>query len=320
MKLAPCFAGADVLVLALPRGGVPVAFEIAKALHAPLDISLVRKLGVPGQEELAMGAVAAGNIGVLDQAVIRALAISEADVDRVTRKELHELSILEGLYRGRLPKREVRDRSVILVDDGLATGASMRAASLALKQQRPARIAAAVPVVAGPRVAVAAGQEVPVYGPGKVPIELSVNGQTYKTDLEPRVTLLDALRDSFDITGAKRVCDRGECGACTVLLGSKPVYACSILAIEAQGKKITTVESLMQGGRLHPLQQAFVDNDGSQCGFCTPGFVMACKALLDEHPNPSPDDLRRGLSGNFCRCGTYAGIRAAIAQVAQKGA
>jgi putative phosphoribosyl transferase len=146
MKLALCFARADVLVLALPRGGVPVAFEIAKALHAPLDIFLVRKLGVPGQEELAMGAIAAGNIGVLDQAVIRALAISEADVDRVTRRELHELSSLEGLYRGRLPKRDVRNRSVILVDDGLATGASMRAASLALKQQRPARIAAAVPV------------------------------------------------------------------------------------------------------------------------------------------------------------------------------
>jgi len=181
-------------------------------------------------------------------------------------------------------------------------------------------IAAAVPVVAGPRVAVAAGQEVPLYGPGKVLLELTVNGKTYKADLEPRVTLLDALRDSLDIIGAKRVCDRGECGACTVLLDGKAVYACSVLAIEAQGKKIATVESLTEEGRLHPLQRAFVDNDGSQCGFCTPGFVMACKALLDEHPNPSSDDLRRGLSGNFCRCGTYAGIRAAVAQVAQKGA
>ncbi len=181
-------------------------------------------------------------------------------------------------------------------------------------------IAAAVPVVAGPRVVMAAGQEVPVHGPGKVPMELNVNGKTYKASLEPRVTLLDTLRDSLDITGAKRVCDKGECGACTVLLDNKPVYACSILAIEAQGKKITTVESFMEDGKLHPLQQAFVDNDGSQCGFCTPGFVVACKALLDEHPDPSPEDIRRGLGGNYCRCGTYDGIRAAVAQVARKGA
>ncbi len=181
-------------------------------------------------------------------------------------------------------------------------------------------IAAAVPVVAGPRVVMAAGQEVAAHGPGKVPMEFSVNGKPYKASLEPRVTLLDALRDSLDITGAKRVCDRGECGACTVLLDDKTVYACSILAIEAQGKKITTVESLMEGGKLHPVQQAFVDNDGSQCGFCTPGFVVACKALLDKHPDPSPEEIRRELSGNYCRCGTYDGIRAAVAQVARKGA
>jgi xanthine dehydrogenase YagT iron-sulfur-binding subunit len=181
-------------------------------------------------------------------------------------------------------------------------------------------VAAAVPVVAGPKAVMAAGQEVPIYGPGKVPIELNVNGKTYKASLEPRVTLLDALRDSLDITGAKRVCDRGECGACTVLLDNKAVYACSMLAIEAQGKKITTVESMTEGGELHPIQQAFVDNDGSQCGFCTPGFVVACKAMLDKHPDPTPEDLIHELSGNVCRCGTYAGIRAAIAQVARKGA
>ena len=103
-------------------------------------------------------------------------------------------------------------------------------------------------------------------------------------------------------------------------MDSKPVYACSVLAIEAQHKAITTVESLLGQGSLHPVQQAFVDNDASQCGFCTPGFVVACKAFLDTHPRPTPDDIRRGLSGNLCRCGTYAGIRQAIAQVAQKGA
>jgi xanthine dehydrogenase YagT iron-sulfur-binding subunit len=151
-------------------------------------------------------------------------------------------------------------------------------------------------------------------------MEFSINGKNYKIELEPRVTLLDALRDEFELTGAKRVCDRAECGACTVLIDSKPVYACSVLAIEAQHKTITTIESLMEQGKLHPVQQAFVDSDASQCGFCTPGFVVACKAFLDTHPHPTPDDIRRGLSGNLCRCGTYAGIRQAIAQVAQKGA
>ena len=166
----------------------------------------------------------------------------------------------------------------------------------------------------------AGGADVPVHGPGKVPLQLNVNGKVLKASLEPRVTLLDALRDNFDITGAKRVCDRAECGACTVLVDDRAVYACSVLAIEAQGKKITTVEALMDQGKLHPIQQAFVDNDASQCGFCTPGFVVACKALLDRHPDPTPEDILHELSGNLCRCGTYAGIRGAVAQVARKGA
>ncbi len=181
-------------------------------------------------------------------------------------------------------------------------------------------ITAAVPLVAGPTTVLAAGEQVPVYGPGKVPIVLTVNGKKYNLQLEPRVTLLDALRDDLDITGAKRVCDKAECGACTVLMENKPVYACSVLAIEAQGKPIETVESLMQNGKLHPIQQAFVDHDASQCGFCTPGFIVACKSFLDKHPHPSPDDIRKGLSGNLCRCGTYAGIREALAQSARKGA
>ncbi len=176
-------------------------------------------------------------------------------------------------------------------------------------------ISAAIPLVAGPKVVMAAGQEIPVHGPGKVPMDFTINGEKYKANLEPRVTLLEALRDQFDLTGAKRVCDRGECGACTVLMENKAVYACSVLAIEAQRKSIVTVESLMQEGKLHPIQQAFVDNDASQCGFCTPGFVVACKAFLDRHPYPTAEDIRHGLSGNLCRCGTYDGIRKAIAQV-----
>jgi len=178
----------------------------------------------------------------------------------------------------------------------------------------------AVPLVAGPRVVEAAGAPVKVYGPGKVPIELTVNGKKHALQLEPRVTLLDALRDSLDITGAKRVCDRGECGACTVLMNNKAVYACSILAIDARGRDIVTVESLIEGDQLHPIQQAFVDNDASQCGFCTPGFVVATKAFLDKHPNPGVEDIRRGLSGNLCRCGTYHGIQQVVAQMSRKGA
>jgi len=179
--------------------------------------------------------------------------------------------------------------------------------------------AAAVPVL-GTKVVHAGGSPVKVYGPGKVPIKLTVNGKTHNLQAEPRVTLLDALRDELEITGAKRVCDRGECGACTVIMDGKAVYACSVLAIEAQEKTITTVESLMEGEKLHPIQQAFVDNDASQCGFCTPGFVVALRAFLDKHPNASVAEIRQGLSGNLCRCGTYHGLQLAAAQLAQKGA
>jgi xanthine dehydrogenase YagT iron-sulfur-binding subunit len=181
-------------------------------------------------------------------------------------------------------------------------------------------ISVTVPLVASPKMVMAAGDEVPVHGPGKVPMEFMINGKSLKASLEPRVTLLDALRDQFELTGAKRVCDRAECGACTVLMDNKLVYACSVLAIEAQHKAITTVEALTQDARLHPVQQAFVDNDASQCGFCTPGFVVACKAFLDKYPRPSAEDVRRGLSGNLCRCGTYHGIQQVIAQMAEKGA
>src|SRR6184192_1803615 len=129
-------------------------------------------------------------------------------------------------------------------------------------------ISVAVPLVAGPQTVLAAGEEVPVHGPGKVPMEFTINGKSYKANLEPRVTLLDALRDEFELTGAKRVCDRAECGACTVLMDNKPVYSCSVLAIEAQGKQILTTDGLAPQGQLHPASAAFVDNDAQQCGFC----------------------------------------------------
>ncbi len=182
-------------------------------------------------------------------------------------------------------------------------------------------ISLTVPLVIGPKVIKAAGADVKVFGPGKAPISLTINGKKYAAEVEPRVTLLEALRNDLDLTGAKRVCDRATCGACTMIIDGKPVYSCSMLAIEAQGKQITTVEGLMQGENLHPVQQAFIDNDAQQCGFCTPGFVVACKAFLDKNPNPTPEDVKQGLGGNLCRCGTYVGVRAAIMQAAnaQKG-
>lgn len=156
--------------------------------------------------------------------------------------------------------------------------------------------------------------EAAVAGPGKVDIALKVNGAEKTLALEPRVTLLDALRFELELTGAKKVCDRGTCGACTVTVDGKPAYACSVLAIQVQGKDIRTVEGLAQGDRLHPIQQAFVDNDAQQCGYCTPGFVMACKAFLDKNPTPTLDQVRTGLGGNLCRCGTYVGVAQAVLQ------
>jgi xanthine dehydrogenase YagT iron-sulfur-binding subunit len=179
-------------------------------------------------------------------------------------------------------------------------------------------VTVAVPAVVGPTVLEVNGEEVKVYGPGKTPVTLTVNGKKYTAELEPRVTLLDALRDNFDLTGAKRVCDRAECGSCTVLLDGRTVYACSLLAIDAQGHEITTVEGITAGEALHPVQHAFVANDAQQCGFCTPGFVMASYALLKQNPNPSPQQVAIGLGGNFCRCGTYYGMRGAFDQMTRK--
>ena len=172
-----------------------------------------------------------------------------------------------------------------------------------------------LPLEAAPRTE--AG--VQIAGPGAVPMTFQVNGEALKAALEPRVTLLDALRDHLDLTGAKNACDRGSCGACTVHLDGKPVYACSVLAIEAQGRPIHTVEGLGRPNKLHPLQAAFVEHDAQQCGFCAPGFIMAAKALLDRNPHPTLEDVHQGLSGNFCRCGTYAGVQEAVLQAADAG-
>ena len=145
-------------------------------------------------------------------------------------------------------------------------------------------------------------------GPGEVAITLTINGQRHALAVEPRVTLLDAMRTRLDITGPKRVCDRGACGACTVIIDGRTYYSCSMLAIEAQGRNIRTVDGLSQGAALHPVQQAFCDHDGLMCGFCTPGFVMSTVALLEKTPNPTAAQAKKALDGNLCRCGTNIGV------------
>src|SRR5688572_12969555 len=164
----------------------------------------------------------------------------------------------------------------------------------------------ATAVVSGVRDVEAQGP--PALGPTEVPITLTINGQRHQLSVEPRVTLLDAMRTRLDITGQKRVCDRGACGACTVIIDGRTYYSCSMLAIEAQGRNIRTVDGLAKGNALHPVQQAFCDHDGLMCGFCTPGFVMATVALLERNPNPTPEQAKRALDGNLCRCGTNIGV------------
>ena len=155
-----------------------------------------------------------------------------------------------------------------------------------------------------------------VLGPEPVPITLQVNGKPLKLSVEPRVTLLDALRNHASFTGAKEVCDRATCGACTVLVGDKPVYACSMLAIEAQGKPITTVEGLAENGKLTKVQEAFIDKDALMCGYCTPGFIMSVTALLKSKPHPTADDVKHACAGNICRCGTQPRILQAALKAA----
>jgi xanthine dehydrogenase YagT iron-sulfur-binding subunit len=152
-------------------------------------------------------------------------------------------------------------------------------------------------------------------GPGDTPVRLNVNGKNLDLVIEPRVTLLDALRTRANLTGNKRGCDRGACGACTMLVDGRTVYSCSTLAIEVQGKKIRTVDGLANGNELHPVQKAFCEKDALMCGFCTPGFVVASVGLLEKHPNPTPEQIKKGLDGNICRCGTFARIFEAVSSV-----
>ncbi len=162
----------------------------------------------------------------------------------------------------------------------------------------PSRYAAPVAVKLGPRPA----------PPGSLVLQTTVNGTAYEVAMDPRWTLAELLRDQIGLTGTKVGCDRGECGTCTVLVDGRPVISCGTLAVQSAGHKILTIEGLAQGGKLHPIQQAFVDNHGLACGFCTPGMILSTKALLDKTHQPSGDQIRAALAGNLCRCTGYQKI------------
>lgn len=156
-----------------------------------------------------------------------------------------------------------------------------------------------------------------VVGPGPVSITLNVNNTIHSLVVEPRATLAEALRNSLNLTGTKIGCDRGACSACTVLLDGAPIASCMMLAIDIGNRKVTTIEGLAQGGQLHPVQAAFVAHDAIQCGYCTPGLVMSCAAMLERNPNPTIEDVKAATSGHLCRCGVYPHVHTAVLDVAR---
>ena len=151
----------------------------------------------------------------------------------------------------------------------------------------------------------------------KQTIDLKVNGQIYEVETQPWRTLAEVLRDQLNLTGTKISCAEGHCGACTVMINGRAVNSCLMLIAEAQGKEIHTIESLSAGGKLHPIQEAFVEHGAVQCGFCTPGMILSAKALLDENPQPAEKEVRVGLSGNLCRCTGYVKIVEAVLAAAE---
>ncbi len=179
-------------------------------------------------------------------------------------------------------------------------------------------VGTAAVAVSGKRVARAAEEEAVIKGGEMTRVTLNINGRRHRLMVEPRWSLLFVLRERLGLSGAKAGCERGECGACTVLINDVPRYACLSLAIEAEGTKITTVEGLMNGEELGPVQQAFLEEDAFQCGYCTPGQIMAVEGLLRSSPDPSSDQIRSAMSGNLCRCGAYAHIFKAARRASEK--
>jgi xanthine dehydrogenase YagT iron-sulfur-binding subunit len=201
-------------------------------------------------------------------------------------------------------KEEGNDRLIISRRDFLkGMGTSAIATSITLS---PAALAAATD--AGPPAAV-----------GEAWIQLNVNDKTHRLKVKTHWTLLEVLRKEIGLTGTKKFCDRGSCGACTVIMDGRTAYSCSRLAIEADNKKILTIEGLVQGANLHPIQEAFLEHDGMQCGFCTSGQIMSVKALLDKNARPTQDEIKEGLSGNVCRCSAYPKILKSAMAAGQRG-
>jgi aerobic-type carbon monoxide dehydrogenase small subunit (CoxS/CutS family) len=198
----------------------------------------------------------------------------------------------------KIPKKLSR-RDFLKVSGGSAIGTAVLSSVIAGKAAVPSR-----------------RDEAEVFK-GLTKIQLKINGKMRSVEVEPRTTLLSALRNKLEVTGPKEVCDRGECGACTVLMNGKPVLACMTLAIDAMGQEVVTVEGLVAEGKLDPVQQAFVEKDALMCGFCTPGFVMSVQALLSKNPNPTQAEIRTAVSGNLCRCGTYPRVFEAAMAAAQ---
>ena len=157
-------------------------------------------------------------------------------------------------------------------------------------------------------------------GKGKRHLALTVNGMVVEGDVDCRMTLAEFLREELGLTGTKVGCNRAECGACTVLLNGNPVYSCTMLAVDAVGKEVLTIEGLADEGNLHPLQEAFIEHDALQCGYCTPGMILSAKALLDRNPRPTEDDVRNAIDGNLCRCGSYPNIIEATIAASEKRA
>jgi len=153
---------------------------------------------------------------------------------------------------------------------------------------------------------------------GRKRVSFTVNGREVLVEVESHVTLAEALREELGLTGTKIGCNRAECGSCTVILDGNPVYSCTVLAVEAEGREVQTIEGLADGEHLHQLQEAFIEHDALQCGYCTPGMIMSVKALLDRNPHPTVDDVRRAIDGNLCRCGAYQNIVKATLATATK--
>ncbi len=201
---------------------------------------------------------------------------------------------------GKKPKEKLSRRGFIR-GAGLTTAGTLLLNSTVMAFEAPERVTV--------------GEE---FGPGFTTIQMKINGTVRAVRVEPRTTLATALRDNLGLTGTKVVCDRGSCSACTVYLDGKPVNSCMTMALDVGNREVTTIEGIARDGELHPVQEAFIEHDATQCGYCTPGMVMSCVHLLEHNPNPTLDDVKKATRGNLCRCGTYPHVFKATLAAAKK--